>query len=87
MAKTTDVYKSGMRGDEKSKRGALRSVRIEVADGGFTVECDYEPARNGKSQGFEIYRAPKPKVFEKLDDVLSWVRETLNGKGEEKEKK
>lgn len=87
MAKQADAYKSGMRGDEKPKRGALRSVRIDEADGGYTVECTYEPVRGTKKDPMGFYDPPKPKVFEKLDDALSWTREAFAGNRQPKDKK
>lgn len=72
------AYASGMRGGEKPAAGRLDTLRIEVAQNGWTLSCSYAPKKKG---GEVAYVAPgKPRVFGDLDELLDAVRAELEGK-------
>ena len=59
------------------KSGKIESVRIEVADGGFVVECNY---RSKPSKEPQPYMPPTKKVFESRAGLLSFLEEKLSEK-------
>lgn len=58
--------------------GKLRSIRIEVAANGYTVNCDHEPEPSKKDTPC-CGPSEKPSVFESTDSVLAYVKQQLNG--------
>ena len=69
---------------EESGAGALRSLRVEVAANGFTVQCDYAP--KGKPGGAPpSYATPELKVFTDAQAVADYVLGELGGGGSEDE--
>lgn len=61
-----------------AEKGKVRSIRIEVAENGFTVTCDRERVKTaGKSSDMYDYMPAKPAVFETGEGALDYVREEL----------
>lgn len=69
MQETTTKASATKGGNKK-----LRSATVEVADGGFTVTCHYEP--NGK-EDFMSYHGQKPKVFTSLERLQAFIGEAF----------
>ncbi len=55
----------------KTKERKLEGIRIQPADGGFTVSCEY-----GYAYG-DMDGPPKPAVFTDGESMLAHVREKL----------
>lgn len=56
------------------KKSQLRSIRIDMADNGYTVQCQEE--MEGKEP---VYHEPSRYVFGSADEVADFVKEKLGG--------
>lgn len=65
------------RDEHRSKRGSLRSIRIEVMGNGFTVECNYQPKKGSKGDTWSPELEDK-HVFTSADDVTKFVKSELS---------
>lgn len=70
----SDAYKSGMRGNEKPRRGQLRVLRIELGDGGATVTHEHDDAKGKNGLIWGSGQVPEKKVFGEMDDLLAHVK-------------
>lgn len=59
-----------------AKEGELRSIRIEIAENGYTVECNHAPAKSDRN-GPSFYQESKEYVFESPEKVLAYVKSKL----------
>ena len=64
-------------------KGPLESVRIEIAENGFVVNCQYRP-KNEKPGMPMKYTPEKQKVFKHTEDLLGFLKVAL-GKGNKEE--
>ena len=57
--------------------GDLRPIRIELAENGFTITCDYEPKKASKGNEPMPHEPPENYVFESAESAADYVREML----------
>ena len=62
--------------EKPAGQGRLRSVRVELAENGFTVRCEHEPERS-KGTAPDVYARDKEYVFENVAGVLKYIKEKL----------
>lgn len=64
---------------EKSKK--VRSVRVQVAQGGWTCEVEYEPEPSkGKDNCSPCWEPTTPRVFTEKTAMLTAIGELLDDK-------
>lgn len=56
---------------------AVRSIRIQVAHGGWTVEVEREPEKNKKGESVCCWEPTTPSVFTDKDTMLKTVGDLL----------
>lgn len=57
---------------KKAKSGKVEGLVIDVATNGFTAYCRHESDPG-------VYDEPEKKVFNSLEDLVGYVRESLSG--------
>ena len=63
--------------EKKSGGKKLESIRITVAENGFSVRCDYRSEPGKKGEVSPCYEPGREKVFESSDSLLKFLNETL----------
>lgn len=66
--------------------GKLRSLRVEVADGGWLLSKDYAPESKKKDDAYP-YEPAKPQVFTDASALLGAIGECLGHTEEAKEER
>lgn len=61
--------------------GTIRSLRIEVADGGFLVSCDRVPPKSSSGDMVSSMYDSQQKVMTSIADLHAYIDEELGDDG------